>query len=179
MKTSPNFRPTKTVIRLALYLGLLAAGVAVALLVHQRWFAPQGGPQQPVRAPQAGKPRHSQTPGRSAASGPAGLLDEARHLGAEVDNDPGGIAPPPGASRQYARRSDDRHWASYEFPGEIDPAAEYYLDALKAAGFMFTTRTDDSGWTRIVFTGKAGRGTVLLRPAGNGTKIIVTLFEQP
>jgi len=123
--------------RVVMYLVLLAAAVFLAYQVHITWMLNRGKPTAPALPFDAA--RHSEQPQRPATLPATALADMLGGSDAGMEAmtaEPSGLAPPPGALRRWAfkRVQTGEEYARYEFPGQLEDAAEHYLQMLKEKG---------------------------------------------
>jgi len=121
----------------------------------------------------AGRPAAGEAPSQPA-SGPVGAEDAGLH---DLDGDPAGLPPPPGARRR------DAYWrlaegcreeiALYELSGETGAAAEHYLAAFAGAGLsLLSDRADGTGARRLCSVRGPVKAVVTLRKAAAAEKMI-------
>jgi hypothetical protein len=181
----------------ALYALLLAGGIFAAWQAHELWQPAEGPmPHAPPRAtapPSASPrprtrpaPRPFSRPGAATQSQPtsvlSGLFPEAGEV-EPLDEDPVGVAPPPGATGRRAHRLPDSSvLAQYGWAGSLPQAAKYYEQTLRDGGYtLLDTSTDERGWRYLSFQGQGRRVVVALRqdaPDANMVSIEVTAIPR-
>ncbi len=155
----------------AVYVALVAAGVVAAWRVNLWW---RGGEQ-----PAAPLPREAARPDEGPdLPDEAGLADWVKHWDRHenLPGPPGGIAPPPRATRPRQFRVAGRHQTvevgDYLYPGPAEEAADYYEQALARSGFRKISRQADGDRLRLLFVQGDTHATVSLRTRGQNPKIV-------
>ena len=97
---------------------------------------------------------------------------------ADLEGDPGGIAPPAGAKRLFGFRQpidgEVRMLGRYELAGTAEKAADHYLRSLRKDGFsLLRDSTDAEGARRLLFEKPPGSVTVALRTNLREAKIVI------
>jgi len=178
-------------VRHALYVAFVVAGVFAAWQARRLWLSPA----DETRAVQPGDLEEwrygGETPPRASASVHGGILAQ---IGAEpLEGDPGGIAPPPGAIRGIGVRrtmggAPDRDgrrgaaaWvveqAGYQCPGGVEAAAAHYVERLGERGHRLVADRAAASGRQLLFQAPGGeRAYVRLRKLDEQRKMVrVTL----
>lgn len=103
-----------------------------------------------------------------------------------IDADPGGLTPPPGATRRLARQyrlgEYRRQEGAYDYRGAALSAEEHYRKTLAGAGFTASGPLGGAtGWRTLAFTRGRDAATVSLRanPADARIVSIVVVLSVP
>jgi hypothetical protein len=173
----------RTGVTVALYLAMLGGAIFAAWQMHGAMSVGPSTPPAGMRAGALGDSSPASMP--STATAPAGLAaNPLATVNLEpLSGDPAGIAPPAGAVRGngYSRKlpEGEQQFATYDFPGSMDAAAEHYRRALLSADYTRAGDTRASAGRRVMSFVKNGDGaTVDIRSAGSsGSKIVFVLVR--
>jgi len=169
-----------------LYGLLLVAGVFAAWQIHV--FVRSRGEDRSGQSARYRLPARVAEPAWPASGLPELATAPAASVGlVPFSGEPGGFAPPAGASRQagFQRRAEGtfQQQVSYGYPGRLHDAAAHYEHLLRAAGFtLLRSMPGQAGCRKLIFTHDRMDVIVALRNIRRQDKIevrIVVTVNRP
>ena len=167
----------------ALCLSFLVVGILLAWRGHVLLRGPDE-PDRPGMSLLEPGPRRTGSAGVDFSS-PDALTGDVYALAGlrSTDRDPGGIAPPPGATRRLAfELGDGTRGGRYDTPATMSETAAYYRRVLADEGFRpVGEKTGSDGRRTLVFVNRQARAIITLRNKPSDANIveIVVIMKDP